>query len=80
MTVWIRVFTARLQGLFGRRRTGHELEDEIQLHIQMLMDRFIHRGMEPDEARTAARRQFGNATLVKEHNNEQRYFPIFVTL
>ncbi len=80
MTVWIRVFTARLQGLFGRRRTGHELEDEIQLHIQMLMDRFIHQGMGPDQASTAARRQFGNATLVKEHNNEQRYFPIFVTL
>lgn len=80
MTIWIRVFTARLQGLFGRRRTGHELEDEIQLHIQMLMDRFIDQGMEPDEARTAARLQFGSATLLKESHNEQSALPIFVTL
>jgi predicted permease len=80
MTDWIRVFTARLQGLFGQRRTGHELEDEIQMHIQMLTDRFILQGMDSDEAKDAARRQFGNATLLREHHNEQRSFPIFVTL
>jgi predicted permease len=80
MTIWIRVFAARLRGLFGRRQTGHELEDEIQLHIQMLTDRFILQGMEPDDARAAARRQFGNATVLREHHNEQRSFPTFVTL
>lgn len=80
MTIWIRLFTTRLRGPFDRRRTGHELEDEIQLHIQMLTDRFILQGMEPDDARAAARRQFGNATLLREHHNEQRSFPIFVTL
>lgn len=80
MTIWIRVFAARLRGLFGRRQTGHELEDEIQLHIQMLTDRFILQGMEPDDARAAARRQFGNATVLREHHNEQRSFPAFVTL
>jgi|HubBroStandDraft_5_1064220.scaffolds.fasta_scaffold463839_2 hypothetical protein len=51
MAIQIRVFTARLRGLFGQRRTGHELEDEIQLHIRMLTDRFILQGMEPDDAR-----------------------------
>jgi predicted permease len=80
MDLRLRVFTARLRGLFGRRRTGQELEDEIELHIQMLTDRFIQRGLEPDEARAAARRQFGNATLLKERHNEQRSIPIFVTL
>jgi predicted permease len=79
MTNLIRVFTARLRGLFGQRRTGHELEDEMQLHIQMLTDRFILRGMEPDDARAAARRQFGNATLLRERHNQQRSFPFFVT-
>ena len=80
MATWIRVLTARLRGLLGRRRTGHELEDEIQLHIQMLTDRFILQGMKPDDARAAARRQFGNATLLKERHHEQRTFPFFVTL
>lgn len=80
MTGWIRVFTARFRGLFGRRRTGHELEDEIQLHLQMLADRFILQGMGPDDAKAAAHRQFGNATLLRERHNEQRSFSIFVTL
>jgi len=80
MTIRIRLFTARLRGIFDRRRTDHELEDEIQLHIDMLTDRFILRGMEPGDARAAARCQFGNPTLLKEHHNEQGSFPIFVTL
>jgi len=80
MAIWIRVFTARLRGLFGQRRSGHELEDEIQLHIQMLTDRFILRGMAPDDAKASARRQFGNATLLGERHSEQRSFSIFVTL
>lgn len=80
MTIRIRVFVARLRGLFGQRRTGHELEDEIQLHIQMLMDRFILQGMAPNDARAAAQRQFGNATLLREHHNEKRSFPFVVTL
>ncbi len=80
MTIWIRVFTARLRGLFGRRRSGHELEDEIQLHIQMLTDRFILQGMEANDARAAAQRQFGNATLLRERHNEKRSFSIVVTL
>ncbi|MGA2730626.1 MAG: ABC transporter permease [Terracidiphilus sp.] len=80
MTIWIRVFTARLRGLFGRGRTGHELENEIELHIQMLTDRFIIQGMAPGAAEAAARRQFGNATLLRERHYEQRTLSIFATL
>jgi hypothetical protein len=78
--IWIRVLTARLRGLLGQRRDSHDLEDEIQLHIQMLSDRFVLQGMKPENARAAARRQFGNATLLREHHNEQGSFTIFVTL
>jgi predicted permease len=80
MTAQIRVFMAKLRGLFGRRQTGHDLEGEIQLHIQMLTDRFILQGMVPNDARAAAQRQFGNATLLREHHNEKRSFPFVVTL
>jgi len=64
MTIRIRVFMAKLRGLVGQRRANGELEDEIQLHIQMLKERFISRGMDPPTAEAAARRQFGNATLL----------------
>ncbi|WP_263359853.1 ABC transporter permease [Acidicapsa ligni] len=80
MKVWISVFTARLLGLLGQRRTGLELDNEIQLHIQMLTDRYILQGMEPAEAGAAARRQFGNTTLLRERHHEQRSFSMFATL
>jgi predicted permease len=80
MTVRIRVFVAKLGQLFRRRRTNVDLEDEIQLHIQMLKERLILRGMEPRIAEAAAHRQFGNATLLRERHHEQRTFPIFSML
>ena len=80
MTVRIRVLMAKLRGLAGQRRANGELEDEIHLHIQMLKERFISRGMEPSTAEAAARRQFGNATLLSERHHEQRTFSIFAIL
>jgi predicted permease len=76
----LRVFTSKLRGLFGRGRTGRELEDEIQLHIQMLTERFVGQGMEAESAAAAARRQFGNSTLLREHHSEQWTFSMLVTL
>ncbi len=75
-----RAFLARLCGHFVRHRSSRELDDEIELHIQMLTGRFIRDGMEPGDAVAAARRQFGNTTLLRERHSEQRSFPIFVTL
>jgi predicted permease len=80
MPVWIRVFMARVRGLFGQQRADSELENEVQLHIQMLTDRFIIQGMAPGDAEAAARRQFGNATLLRERHYEQRTLSIFATL
>ncbi len=80
MPVWIRVFMTRVRGAFGQSRTGSEFEDEVQLHIEMLADRFIKRGMAPGDAEAAARRQFGNATLLRERHYEQRTLPVFATL
>jgi predicted permease len=71
---------AKLRGLFGQRRSNGELEDEIQLHVQMLKGRFILQGMAPCDAEAAARRQFGNATLLRERHHEQRTFSLFPTL
>jgi predicted permease len=80
MTSRISLFVAKLRGLFGQRRSSLDLEDEMQLHIQMLKDRFICQGMEPPSAEAAARRQFGNTTLLRERHHEQRTFSLFATL
>jgi predicted permease len=80
MTSPIRIFMAKLRALFEQRRSSGELEDEIQLHTQMLKERFILQGMEPSDAEAAARRQFGNQTLLRERHYEQRTFFLIVTL
>ena len=80
MTAPMRVFMAKLRALFAHERSNGELEREIQLHIQMLKERFILQGMGEDDAEAAARRQFGNATLLRERHHDQRHFPVFATL
>lgn len=71
---------AKVRGLFARQRSHGELEDEIQLHIQMLAERFVLQGMNAGDAGAAARRQFGNTTLLRERHHEQRTFSVFATL
>jgi len=38
----------------------------MDAHLDLLAERYVRAGMTPDDARAAARRQFGNATLVRE--------------
>jgi hypothetical protein len=52
--------------LFDRRRRDQELNEEIQSHLAMAIRDRIERGEDPREAELAARREFGNQTLVRE--------------
>jgi hypothetical protein len=46
----------------------------MQAHLQLLTEKFIRQGMDPDEADSAARRQFGNTTLLQQRHRESRTF------
>jgi hypothetical protein len=46
----LRAFTAKLAGLFGPRRRDSDFDDEMQAHLQLLMDRFVAIGMSPEDA------------------------------
>src|SRR5215468_2306727 len=72
MTHYLRALAARLRGLFGDRGADRELDDEIETHLRLLTERYVCQGMSEDEAARAARRQFGNVTLLKEVNREMR--------
>jgi predicted permease len=74
MATWLRVFAARCSALFSRRKADNEFGDEIETHIQMLTERFVRQGMQSEEAAAAARRQFGNTTLLAERWREARSF------
>src|SRR5215470_18655103 len=80
MTHYLRVMAAKLRGLFGGRRSDQELDDEIETHLRLLTERYVRQGLTEAEAAWAARRQFGNVTLLQEVNREMRGFRSIDTL
>jgi len=67
-----RAFTAKVLGLFGRREGDSEFDEEVQEHLQLLVERFVAQGMSREDAKAAARRQFGNTTRLREDRRELR--------
>jgi putative ABC transport system permease protein len=80
MTNYLRALVARIRGLFGNRRADQDLHDEIETHLRLLADRYVRQGMTEEEVAWAARRQFGNVTLLKEVNREMRGIRFIETL
>src|SRR5262249_38010730 len=80
MIHYLRELAARLRGLFGDRIAERELDDEIETHLRLLTERYVRQGMTKAEAAWAARRQFGNVTLLKETNREMQRIRFIDTL
>src|SRR5262245_10521247 len=76
----LRALAARFRGLFGDRKANQELDDEIEAHLRLLTERYVRQGMTEAEAAWAARRQFGNITLLKEANRDMRGIRLIDTL
>jgi putative ABC transport system permease protein len=68
----LRVFAARVLGLFGPRKHDNDFGEEVQAHLQLLTDRFVAQGMSQQDAAAAARRRFGNTTRLQEARRELR--------
>jgi putative ABC transport system permease protein len=60
----------RLLTLLRRRRYEREMEEEMRFHLEMQIGQNLEAGMGAEEARYAARRQFGNQTWLKEASRE----------
>jgi predicted permease len=59
-----------MKQLFSRRRVFGELSDEIRAHLEEKIEELVEGGMSRKEAEAAARREFGNVTLVEEHGRD----------
>ncbi len=77
---WLRIFGARLSGLFHKQRLNGDLDAEFHAHLEMLTEENIRRGMNPKEAAHAARREFGGVEYTKELYRDQRGIQFFDTL
>src|SRR5687768_14269249 len=64
----------RFVTLFRFDSAERELSREIQAHLQLLEDKYIAQGMSKDEARYAAKREFGGVEQAKELQRDARSF------
>src|SRR5215468_5663760 len=60
----------RLLSLALRGKFEREMEEEMRFHLEMQIEQNLASGMAAEEARYAARRQFGNQTWLKEASRE----------
>jgi len=65
----------RLAAWFRRDRLARELSAELEAHAELLARDFEHEGLTPTQARTAARRQLGNTTALRESSRDAWGFP-----
>jgi len=63
------LFFNKLSFLFRRNRFRSELDEEMAFHREQSEQELIASGMPADQAHMAARRQFGNATHLREQSH-----------
>src|SRR6266446_2638761 len=71
---------SRFWNLFHKQRLDHDLNSELQTHLDFLTEENIRRGMSPAEATRAACREFGGVEQAKERYRDQRGLPFLETL
>lgn len=76
----MRRLLSRTLALFRRRHLDAQLDDEVEFHLEMLVQEHMRRGLPEGEARAAARRAFGGAIQMKEEYRDQRGLPAVETL
>jgi len=57
---------SRVRFALVRSRVDDEVRQEFEMHLELLIERYVRSGMTEDDARRAARRQLGNPLLVRE--------------
>jgi putative ABC transport system permease protein len=80
MTSWMLRLVSRIRGLFTQKEADSEFDLETRTHLQLLTEQFIRQGVDPKDAWFAARRQFGNTTLLQQRHRESRIFFSFPNL
>jgi predicted permease len=69
-----------LKQLFSRRRLYDDLSEEMQLHLDEKIAELVASGMSRIEATAAARREFGNVTLIENDGREVWRWPSIESL
>jgi putative ABC transport system permease protein len=68
----LRVLLARVRGLFRSRQLDRDLRDELASHIDEATQEYVDRGMTIEQARRAARLDFGSIVQAEESSLDAR--------
>ena len=71
----LRKLWTRIRGTVRNEQRDLEFQDEIEEHVRLLAERYRRQGMTADVAMRAARRQFGNTTLLEEDRRDMQVIP-----
>src|ERR1700730_9961073 len=69
---WLQMLLMRVRALVRSDAVDAELGDEMREHLERLVEESIARGMTPEAAREAARREFGPVTQLVEESRDAR--------
>jgi predicted permease len=72
---WIRILLSRGAALFRSKKLDADLDEELRAHIDLAIEENRGRGMNEQQARTAALRAFGGVTQILETYRVQRGLP-----
>ena len=64
-----------LRNLFSRDKAYDDLAEEIRQHLDERVEALVGEGMNREEAEHAARRAFGNSTVIEERGREVWQWP-----
>jgi putative ABC transport system permease protein len=77
---WLTEAWLKVRALVKRKRLERDLEEELQFHLARRAEKNRALGIGANDAKAAARRRFGNVTLVKEDCREMWIFTWTETL
>jgi putative ABC transport system permease protein len=66
---------ARMMALLKRGELDQRISEELQTHLDLLIEENLRRGLPPDQARHEARRAIGNLTFTAESYRTDSAFP-----
>ena len=67
---WLRIWRTFLWSLFNRQRLYHDVDSELQFHVEQSTAANVSAGMNADEAARAARRSLGNRFLIRQRMHD----------
>ena len=79
MFAWIQALASRTRAWLSPRQLDQEFGQELEVHLDLLADENVRRGMAPEEARRNARMRLGGNTQLREINRELRGLPLLET-